>query len=143
MSLAIEIPQNELNKIEKRFKNFNNKVTKETFKEVDRTAFAISSRAKNDCPVNTGRLRSSIHVENSRIRSHSYNDEEGSGPYDGSLGVSIQPGQAWVGTNVEYAGDVEDGIVKTKNGRQPFFKPAVKWEELKFIANIKRIVKKA
>lgn len=72
----------------------------------------IESYAKqNDIPVDTGRLRSSIHtkyVKNVRIgrseskTTHSYSDNVGNS-YDGTLSESVDINSVAVGTNVEYA----------------------------------------
>jgi len=139
--LTIDIPQAELKKLDSFFKKYDKRVTSEVAKEVDRTAFRVLTRAKNDCPVNTGRLYSSLHVKTSKNEAHPYSDKDGNS-FNGTLDVNVARGQAFVGTNVEYADDVESGRVRTKNGRQPFLAPAVRWEQLKFIHNIKKILRK-
>lgn len=65
---------------------------------LQKATLAVESQARRDCPVDTGRLRSSI---TSRV--------------EGSTGI--------IGTNVEYAAFVEHGTDKT--GAQPFLFPAV------------------
>ena len=66
---------------------------------LQKVVLAVEGQAKKDCPVDTGRLRSSI---TSRI--------------EGSTGI--------VGTTVEYASYVEFGTYKKE--ARPFLFPAVK-----------------
>jgi hypothetical protein len=136
----ITLPQSELDKLERDYKNFSKEKIAAINKEVDRTAFAIDKRAKEDCPVNTGRLRSSIHVITNRKNTHSIQNKESGQIFDVSLPFTALPGQAYVGTTVEYAQDVEDHVMQTKNGRQPFFSPAVEIEGSKFIDNLSKIL---
>ena len=80
---------------------------------VDRlvTAHALDyqMRVQMRTPVRTGRLRNSIHtVPPNSSDSFSYRDGTGRS-YSGSLGVRTGPGEAVVGTNVEYAAAVEAG----------------------------------
>lgn len=73
-------------------------------------AYKIDRAAKHAAPVDTGRLKNSIHVvlkENDDA--FSYRDNEGN-TYSGSLGdVGFEKGVigAAVGTNVEYAAEME------------------------------------
>lgn len=126
-------------------------------KEVVRTAYAIDAQAKSNAPVDTGRLRGSIHPEFSK----------------GSLNVSIPINGAVVGTNVEYSRLIEEGfngtqvvkahprhvskvfgntlaggIVqfvkshtrKVNRKAHPYLRPAANSEFPKFIANIKKML---
>jgi HK97 gp10 family phage protein len=65
-------------------------------------AVAIEAGAKRRCPVDTGRLRSSITHE---------------------IGISGRSVEARVGTNVEYAAYVELGTRRTPS--QPYLRPAL------------------
>lgn len=64
--------------------------------------------AKEGCPVDTGRLRNSITYATSKYKGQgSYADEDGN-IYDDSSASSLPPdGLVVIGTNVEYAQDVE------------------------------------
>lgn len=65
---------------------------------LQKAVLAVEREAKRDCPVDTGRLRSSI-----------------TGRIEGSTGI--------VGTNVEYAAFVEHGT--GRGSAQPFLFPAL------------------
>lgn len=67
---------------------------------VQKTAAETINEAKDNCPVDTGRLRSSIRLLS----------------YDESVPAAV------VGTNVEYAEYVEYGT--SKQSAQPFMRPA-------------------
>jgi len=67
---------------------------------VERIAYLIEGEAKKICPVDTGRLRASIHV--GKIKNSAY----------------------YVGTNVHYAPYVEFGTRKMT--AQPYLRPAAK-----------------
>lgn len=69
-----------------------------------KAAFQTEAFAKRLCPVDTGRLRSSIHVE------------------------QISPTSIFVGTDVYYAGYVEFGTSKMQ--AQPFMRPAIEATKL-------------
>ena len=62
-------------------------------------------------PVDTGRLRNSITYAHSGHQgfTHSYSDDEGN-PYSDSVGSGAEPNTVYVGTMVDYAGWVEDGV---------------------------------
>jgi len=67
------------------------------------TALDITREAKARCPVDTGRLRSSIHPKMKPSDSFSYSDNAGK-TYSGGLKEPVQEGkEVVVGTNVEYA----------------------------------------
>jgi hypothetical protein len=138
----ITLPMSELAKLEKYFKTYSKEKIAAINKEVDRTATAIERRAKEDCPVRTGRLRSSIHTITSRRHSHMIKNEESGLIENVTMPFTALPGEAYVGTTVEYASDVEERKIKTKNGRQPFFRPAIEVEQEKFVENIKEILDK-
>lgn len=73
-------------------------------------AYKIDRAAKHAVPVDTGRLKNSIHVVLKETDdSFSYSDDQGR-TYSGSLGdVGFEKGVigAAVGTNVEYAAEME------------------------------------
>jgi HK97 gp10 family phage protein len=72
-------------------------------KYLKRQAIRVQRGAKQRCPVDTGRLRSSITE---------------------ALGEDSQGLVARIGTNVEYARHVEFGTVRMR--AQPFLRPALK-----------------
>lgn len=82
-------------------------------KEVNTALIDTERKAKHKVPVDTGRLRSSIH--------HNHTGLEG-----------------FVLTNVEYASDVEHGTYKQQ--AQPFMFPA--WEEVRtdFVKAVSKIL---
>lgn len=89
--------------------------------------------AKENAPVDTGRLRNSItfaiagqapniqSYKADRPRSGKQSDVEG-GTYEGTMGSSKETG-VYIGTNVEYASAVEFGT--TLQRPHPYLKPAV------------------
>lgn len=71
--------------------------------ELHKSGLTIETSAKQDTPVDTGRLRSSLHMESSEVnRSFTYSDQAGRS-YSGKLSVMPKPLEVYVGTNVEYA----------------------------------------
>lgn len=67
-------------------------------KDIEKAALLLERRAKQNCPVDTGKLRASITTEVGKL-------------------------EAEVGTNVEYAQYVEFGT--SKQSAQPFMRPAL------------------
>lgn len=101
--------------------------------------------------VDTGRARGSIHVETGGNQAKGvkwtkpyyqdkkyYNDNSGV-TYDGSLNVEIDPGDAVVGTNVDYAPFIEFGTVHMR--ARPFLAPAAKQAGPKHIRRLKALLK--
>ena len=110
-------------------------------KEILRTAYAVTHKAKKDCPIRTGRLRSSLKVVND---------------------ISQDKLQAQSGTNVHYAPYVEfgtGGLVNIPPGLEayaaqfkgrglrrvnlrarPFLFPAAESERRNYESNIKKIL---
>lgn len=62
--------------------------------------------AKSISPVVTGRYRSSIHIEQENSPAYSYTDKQGN-TFDGSFETQADEGEILVGTNVNYASNVE------------------------------------
>lgn len=83
--------------------------------QVAESAINIDREAKNLCPVDTGRLRASIHPE-----------------------FSADGLDAQVVTNVEYSQYVELGT--SRQPAQPFLFPAAEKEQPKFINAMKKIL---
>lgn len=101
--LRVEVDTDELNKLIDELSRQGDNVRAWVADEVTYTALAIESQAKADCPVVTGRLRSSIRA---------LVDREGD---------SVS---AIVGTNVEYAAIVEFGSQALKRRAKPYLYPA-------------------
>jgi HK97 gp10 family phage protein len=81
-------------------------------REVFRSLLNVQRRAKERCPVDTGRLRNSIAIE----------------PADEGLSGTV-------GTNVEYAPYVEFGTRYMP--AQPFLLPAIEEEQPEFVRRLK------
>jgi phage gpG-like protein len=124
----------------------------------------IESYAKsNEIPVDTGRLRSSIHtkyirsvnVANSSTHgNYSYSDNTGNS-YDGSLSESVDINSVVVGTNVEYAqkinrlggggegsGRTAGGSKKPKGYGKNFFDKAVNNGKTMLLKRLKDLSKR-
>jgi ribosomal protein L13E len=110
MSVTLELKADQL---VKKFDSLTAEVQQAMIDELRVTGFMIESAYKIGVPVDTGRLRSSIHTEHSDQTSFSYSDSKGN-TFNGSLGFKLQPTQVVVGTNVIYAPKIEYQGGKTK-----------------------------
>jgi hypothetical protein len=110
MSVKLELKADQLIK---KFDGLTEEIQKAMIDELRVTGFMIESAYKIGVPVDTGRLRSSIHTEHSDQTSFSYSDSKGN-TFEGSLGYRLKPTQVVVGTNVEYAEKIEYMGGKTK-----------------------------
>jgi len=110
MSVKLELKADQLIK---KFDGLTEEIQKAMIDELRVTGFMIESAYKIGVPVDTGRLRSSIHTEHSDQTSFSYSDSKGN-TFEGSLGYRLKPTQVIVGTNVEYAEKIEYMGGKTK-----------------------------
>jgi ribosomal protein L13E len=110
MSVKLELKADQLIKD---FDRLTGEVQQAMIDELRVTGFMIESAYKIGVPVDTGRLRSSIHTEHSDQTSFSYSDSKGN-TFNGSLGFKLQPTQVVVGTNVVYANKIEYKGGKTK-----------------------------
>lgn len=117
---------------------------------------------ENAIPVDTGRLRSSIHtkfksgmVAGIQPTSETYKDDQGN-VFDGRLDTSIDLNSVVVGTNVEYAKKInreggggnsskrtDGGKRKAKGYGQGFFDKAVKHGEIVLQKELEKLVEKA
>jgi len=84
------------------------------------TAGKIDRDAKRSAPVDTGRLRSSLHVERPGETSYAYSWNGGSD--EGKIEVTVGVGERAVGSNVEYAAAQEFGTMR--NRARPYLIPA-------------------
>jgi hypothetical protein len=103
MSVKLELKADQLIKD---FDRLTGEVQQAMIDELRVTGFMIESAYKIGVPVDTGRLRSSIHTEHSDQTSFSYSDSKGN-TFNGSLGYKLERTQVIVGTNVEYANKIE------------------------------------
>ena len=110
MSLKLELKADQLIK---KFDSLTEEIQKAMIDELRVTGFMIESAYKIGVPVDTGRLRSSIHTEHSDQTIFTYSDSKGN-TFEGSLGYRLKPTQVVVGTNVEYAEKIEYMGGKTK-----------------------------
>lgn len=112
--ITIRLPENAEQAIMKGVISARGKITRAVSDAINDGLFEIESRAKAYAPVDTGRLRSSIHtvpVGKGGEEFFKYTDNEGHA-YDGALMSAREAaGQdiGFVGTNVEYAEEQEFG----------------------------------
>jgi len=63
--------------------------------------------SKEAVPVDTGRLKTSIHVQTKQSGGHSYQDSAGN-TFDGRMNVQLEDTDVAVGTNVNYAEKIHE-----------------------------------
>jgi len=80
------------------------------------TAIEGTSGMKENCPVLTGRLRSSIHHESPKTKGYTYNSKAGS--FNGKLGINLTGLSAAFGTNVDYAEYVNNRVAFFEKGER-------------------------
>jgi HK97 gp10 family phage protein len=110
--ITLSIPEKDKEKMMKSVLEVSGRVTKEMTNVINQGMLAIETRAKEFSPVDTGRLRSSIHAV-PYGKADNYQYQFG----DGSLGVAKDNDRkpfAFVGTNVEYAQAQEFGEEGTR-----------------------------
>lgn len=116
MSVSVQlIGDKELQKqIKKLLIRFPEEVRQEVLEValVDIESYAKGDTPRNVIPVDSGRLRASIHtkfksgmVKGARMGSETYADKNGKS-HDGSLGVAVDINTVVVGTNVKYAAKI-------------------------------------
>lgn len=126
----------------------------ETRQAVYNTAFVSveTYMKRNDIPVDTGRLRASIHTKSIQKEMHSYQDEDGN-TFNGTLTTSINRDTVAVGTNVEYAelmnergGGGENsrrtvgGAKRSKGYGKGFFDKAVRNGEIQLEKRLRKLI---
>ncbi len=105
--IKVDIPQKEINKLLRDLTKYGQEQEQKTKDNLHESGLKIESDAKMDITrnshVDTGRLRSSVHMESNQInRNYTYSDNAGNS-FNGSLGVNPDELEVYVGTNVEYA----------------------------------------
>ena len=105
------IPESELRKFEQELTKEQKTMTEQVTDGMIDLAYDIDRDAKqkitDDEHIVTGRLWASIHVEHERLKNYKYSDNEGN-TYNGSLGLQVDIGEVYVGTNVEYGDKIEN-----------------------------------
>ena len=100
----ITVDLNNRIQLENELKNLKKEIVNEVYEKfITMARVEVETVAKQNVPVDSGRLRASITTLTKESNTYSYTDREGNS-YDGRL-KSVQP-QAYdvlVGTNVEYA----------------------------------------
>lgn len=104
-----------LDKLLRQLTNLNDNVEKGIERGLAKGALRVEIAAKEQTPVDTGKLR-------------------------GSIQTNLSPKQAEVGTNVEYAPYVELGT--SKMAAQPYLYPALAANRKKILDDIKNEIKK-
>jgi phage gpG-like protein len=114
--MNIGISDIELKNLIQDIDQYSEEVKTRMIKELRVTGLMIESDYKIAVPVDTGRLRSSVHTKHSDYKRHSYKDATGQ-RYDGELSIEPKDNQVVVGTNVVYAAKIEfeGGKVKGQN----------------------------
>jgi uncharacterized cupin superfamily protein len=115
MAIKFEIPDQDIQGVIGDLRQYTRESLDAMMDELAITGTEIESTYKQNVPVDTGRLISSIHTETSRATGFSYNDQTGQ-VFQGTF--QTRPGKydVIVGSNVEYAGVIEDqgGKIKGK-----------------------------
>jgi len=132
MNTKIEITQASLKNFKKKLKNMSKEQERKLRNAVIETALLVESDSKMKTPVKTGRLRSSIHQENSSTTNYQYSDSTGKS-YNGYLGGVKEKLQAIVGTNVRYA--------LKQEAIHSYLSSAIAFNRIKFIEKVKKILK--
>lgn len=114
MSVKLEL---KVNKLVDKFDSMTTEIQKDMIDELRITGLMIESSYKIAVPVDTGRLKTSIHTEHSDMKSYSFSDSTGN-TYNGSLNYDLKPTQVIVGTNVEYANKIEKRGGKSGKGKR-------------------------
>ena len=137
--------------IKQLLKEFPREVSKEIYNTalVDVESFM---KTKTNIPVDTGRLRASIHTKRIGKPNHQYTDREGNS-YNGTITGQVSREQVVVGTNVEYAEYINDfggggpfsrrtvkGAKRPKGYGKGFFDKAVANGEKRLIERMEKLI---
>ena len=142
MNIKIEMPDDFGKELVQTLIKVEGKVSKDVASVINQGLLAIETRAKLGSPVDTGRLRSSIHaVAIGKSDEYRYSDNAGNS-YDGALaeaGTEGNDGTGYVGTNVEYAPDQEFGGEDGKKGGHKFLTRATAEMAPKIESELKKL----
>jgi phage gpG-like protein len=126
----------EVNKMLSKVSKDMQPIVKQVILEVSRVE--VETKAKYAVPVDTGRLRSSIHTMEAGT-GFQYSDKQGN-RYDGTLGtLRVKGDEVAVGTNVEYAKDIHRRGGKNGKGKE-FLKIAFENAIPKYLERIKKVL---
>jgi hypothetical protein len=116
MKIKIEIPEDFGDELVQSVIKVQGNITDDIKGVINQALLAIESKAKDLSPVDTGRLRSSIHaVAVGKPDEFGYYTDKDGNTFDGKLKTASDnegSGIGMVGTNVEYAPDQEFGNQK-------------------------------
>lgn len=118
------------------FKSAKDEAVKRALDAIGKTA---ERHAKENCPVDTGRLRNSITYATSQYSGVGiYTDKNGNSYSDGTAKGTPKKNDVYIGTNVEYAQSVETKDSNHKTGQAHFLRDAAAThgDEYKRIAEI-------
>lgn len=107
----------------KSLENLSEEIEQKMVLELRVTGAMIETDYKMNVPVDTGRLRSSIHLQHSDFKRYVYSDRKGQN-FDGTFKMDDDNKfTVYVGTNVEYAPKIEyeGGKVMGKNALETAF----------------------
>lgn len=142
MNIKVDMPEDFGDKLVHTLISYKGKVTAEVADVINQGLLAIETRAKLESPVDTGRLRSSIHaVAIGKTDTFTYGDDEGN-VFDGALsepGTQGNEGTGYVGTNVEYAPEQEFGGGEGKKSGHKFLTRATSEMVPKIENELKRL----
>lgn len=137
--------------IKQLLKEFPREVSKEIYNTalVDVESFM---KTKTNIPVDTGRLRASIHTKRIGKPNHQYTDREGNS-FNGTLTGQVSRDEVIVGTNVEYAEYMNErggggpnsrrtvrGAKRPKGYGKGFFDKAVANGEKRLIERMEKLI---
>lgn len=137
--IKLKLQEKSVRETLKYFDNFAKRKQGQIVLELRKSAVRIESEAKRNTPVDTGRLRSSIHSEYAGKEGFHYSDKKGNG-FNGGLSTRAQGLQILVGTNVEYAALIEYG--GKGKGPRPYLFPAFLRDKPKVIDAIFKILQR-
>lgn len=124
MSLSAQITG--IKQFERNLKSAVGKRTQKIINQTNASAINVDRQAKKNAPVDTGRLRTSIHAIPTST-------------FDRETNVMTGDVEAAVATNVEYAPFLEFGTVKID--ARPFMFPAWESERPKYIEALRKITR--
>jgi len=132
--IKVDIPNKEINKLLRDLTKYGEEQEQKTKHNLEESGLKIESDAKLDLTknahVDTGRLRSSVHMESSTTnRNYTYSDGTGNS-FNGSLGVNPDNLEVYIGTNVEYAEKIRR--------IDDFLFPYAEQERVRLIARLKK-----
>ena len=137
MSIKITISEKEIEKSVRILQRVATSAGNLAQDELHKSGLNIETGAKEETPVDTGRLRSSIHMESNSINRTFIYSDEGGAVFNGKLGVSPKPLEVYVGTNVHYAEKIHRN--GGRNGRgQGFLLKAYEAERPLLIARLRK-----